>query len=204
MRKNLKTWSNYLNRSIFISALLLLLMTPVQANVDDDPIYLDLQSGALMGLIHTSVGYELSSRHHAMAGVGYVPKLDHHKEMGLASIRYRYQHPAQWQIPLGKQQVTIKPFNVGVGLLYASHDDLFVQLPDQYPDGYYGPTGLRAIFNYQAIFKIDQSIEAYFDLSIMDFGLAYYIREPDFFYDNYDYLGLDGITNWGVGMRYWF
>jgi hypothetical protein len=167
-------------------------------------VYIDVQSGSLMGLVHASAGYEYTDRHHVMGGLGYVPKLDEHREMGLASIRYRYQNPMQWSFAALDRDWTIKPFNLGIGLLYADHDELFVSLPEQYPDGYYGPTGLRAIFNYQAIVQFDASFEAYLDISVIDFGLAYYIREPDFFYENYDFLGLDGITNWGVGMRYWF
>ena len=173
-------------------------------HAEENPVYLDVQSGSLMGLVHASAGYEFSERHHVMGGLGYVPKLDDHREMGLASIRYRYQNPAQWNFTVADREWIVKPFNIGAGLLYANHDDLFVELPSQYPDGYYGPTGLRAIFNYQAIVQFDNSMEAYLDISVLDYGLAYYIREPDFFYENYDFLGLDGITNWGVGMRYWF
>jgi len=35
-------------------------------------------------------------------------------------------------------------------------------------------------------------------------GFISYIREPEFFYDNYDFLGLEGVTNWGFGVRYGF
>lgn len=182
---------------------LLLLFSPYML-ASEKGVYLDVQSASLMGLVHGSVGYEFSERHHVMAGLGYVPRLDDHREMALASVRYRYQNPMQWNFEITDQTITFKPFNLGAGLLYAKHDDLFVSLPSQYPAGYYGPTGLRAIFNYQAIVQFDASLEVYLDISIVDFGLAYYIREPDFFYNNYDFLGLDGITNWGVGMRYWF
>lgn len=194
-------WIDFLKPLIQFIALVLL---SASLHASDDAIYLDVQSGSLMGLLHASAGYEFSERHHVMGGLGYVPKLDDHREMALASIRYRYQHPFHWNMTIAKKDWVLKPLNFGVGLLYANHDDLFVALPDQYPDGYYGPTGLRAIFNYQAIVQVDQALEVYLDISVMDFGLAYYIREPDFFYENYDFLGLDGITNWGVGMRYRF
>jgi hypothetical protein len=52
--------------------------------------------------------------------------------------------------------------------------------------------------------RLSPELEFYIDFSVLDVGLVGYIREPDFYYDNYDFLGLDGITTWGFGMRYQF
>ena len=192
----------FLNTLIHRAGILFLLISSIaQADVRS----IDSQSGSNMGLLHVSVDFELADRHVVAPGVGYVPKSDDHNEMGLLSVRYRYEHPMQWQVPgLGGQEWSLKPFNLGVSLLYSDHDRVFLQLPEQYPDGYYGPTGLRAIFNYQAVLSMSSQFDAYLDFSVIDYGLAYYIREPDFFIDNYDFLGLEGIVNWGVGIRYRF
>ena len=162
--------------------------------------YLDVQSGSLMGLVHVSYGTEFAERHNVLVGAGYVPKLSYHKEMLLYSLRYRYDHSASWQVA-GMQ---FKPFSVGTGLLIGDHPDLFLQLPDKYPEGYYMPTAFRIVFNYQASLQVTPKLNAYFDMSILDVGLLGYVREPEFFNDNYDYLGLEGVTNWGFGARYVF
>ncbi|MGR6872611.1 hypothetical protein ACU6U9_09965 [Pseudomonas sp. HK3] len=167
---------------------------------DDDSGYLDVQSGSLMGLVHASYGAVFAERHNVMVGVGYVPKLSYHREMMLYSLRYRYDHSASWDIA----GMAFKPFSVGTGLLIGDHSDLFLQLPDKYPEGYYTPTAFRIVFNYQASLQVTPQLNAYFDMSILDVGLIGYVREPEFFNDNYDYLGLEGIANWGFGARYVF
>lgn len=162
--------------------------------------YIDLQSGSLMGLAHVSYGSVFAERHNVLVGIGYVPKLSYHREMLLYSLRYRYDHSASWQVA----GMTLKPFSVGTGLLVGDHSDLFYRLPDKYPEGYYTPTAFRIVFNYQASLQVTPKLNAYFDMSIIDVGLVGYVREPEFFNDNYRYLGLEGITNWGFGARYVF
>ncbi len=160
--------------------------------------YWDAQSGSLMGLVHLSVGEAFFSNHHLSAGLGYVPKLDNHPEMSLLSLRYRYQHPYRFQL---KKQFFLSPLNLGLSVLVGSHKELFVQLPQQYPDDYYAPTAVRMVLNYQSILHLSQKTQLYFDISILDVGLISYVREPNFFRDNYRYLGLAGITSWGLGLR---
>ena len=165
-----------------------------------DNTYVELQSGSLLGLAHGSFGKVFADNHHVKAGFGYVPKMDDHAEMSMVSLAYRYQHPFAFQIA-GKN---VKPFSVGIALLRGEHRKLFASLPDKYPSGYYAPTAFRIIFNYQASVEVTPKLEAYLDFSVIDMGMASYIREPEFFLDNYDYLGLEGITNWGLGARYKF
>ncbi|GAA6134090.1 hypothetical protein NBRC116188_08790 [Oceaniserpentilla sp. 4NH20-0058] len=165
-----------------------------------DREYVDVQSGSLLGLGHVSIGNKFEPNHSVLVGVGYVPKLSNHKELMLFSFRYRYDNPYVVNI----KEMKLKPLSLGAGFLMANHDDLFLELPEQYPKGYYAPSALRIIFNYQATLEITPVIDVYLDVSILDVGLASYVREPDFFYDNYDYLGLEGITNWGFGVRYAF
>ncbi len=166
---------------------------------DDVEEYLDVQSGSLMGLANASYGAK-SGGHNVLLGLGYVPELSYHKEMLLYSLRYRYDHSASWDI----KGMKFSPFSVGAGFLIGDHSDLFLQLPDRYPEGYYAPSAFRIVFNYQASLQVTPKLQAYFDMSILDVGLIGYVREPDFYNDNYDYLGLEGIANWGFGARYVF
>lgn len=163
--------------------------------------YVDAQSGSLMGLVHVSMGKQFFNHHYFSSGLGYVPKLDNHSEMSMFSVRYRYQHPYRPNI---YKHFTMSPINLGLGILVASHKDLFVELPNQYPDDYYHPTATRVIINYQNIIHLAPRMELYFDLSILDVGLISYVRQSNFFRDNYRYLGLEGITNWGFGLRHRF
>jgi hypothetical protein len=163
--------------------------------------YWDVQSGSLMGLMHGSLGYTLAEKHDISIGLGYVPELDYHEEMALYSVRYQYQGSTQFAV---KDVMSVQPFRFGIGVLIAGHEDLFVELPDQYPDGYYTPTAVRLVFNYQAVLNLSPQTQAYLDISILDVGLLSYVREPEFFLDNYDMLGLEGITNWGFGVRHQF
>lgn len=158
-----------------------------------------------MGVIHGSAGYEAWSRHHVSAGIGYTPKLDHHAEMMLLSFKYRYQHPVSWMFdaPSGFRW-SLLPLNFGITYLLGYHERLFFDLPSHYPSKYYFPTGKRVLFTYQTLFKLNDRVDAYIDFSMIDVALASYIREPEFFYDNYDFLGLSGVTNWGFGIRYKF
>ena len=182
----------------FIYILLIIsLALPKWANA----AYVDLQSGSLMGMIHATVGDSFFDNHHFSGGMGYVPKLDNHAEMTLFSLRYRYQNPYRFNFNIKGKELQLSPINFGTSLLYGKHSDLFLELPEQYPSGYYKPTALRIIFNYQSILHISENTEVYFDISVLEVGLITYVREPEFFMDNYDYLGLEGITNWGFGVR---
>ena len=187
-------------RSCYLSALftLLLLMPPALSHATVQ--YLDLQSGSLMGMVHLSYGARFADHHSVQAGAGYVPKRSDHAEMTLYSIRYRYDSGIAWTIG----NITLNPFSLGTGLLIGNHRELFVKLPERYPDGYYTPSALRLVFNYQATLNLNQHWQTYFDISILDVGLLGYVREPEFYYNNYDFLGLEGITNWGFGARYAF
>ena len=163
--------------------------------------YMDVQSGSSMGLAHVSVGMAFNERHHLMMGGGYVPESSDHEEMGLISLRYLYKSPYAWELG---EHWSIMPLNVGIGVLYSLHDDLSFDTPSNTPDGYYGPTNTRLILNYQTVLRFNPQFEAYIDFSMIEMGIASYVRDPGFYNDNYGFLGLAGITNWGVGMRYYF
>lgn len=162
--------------------------------------YLDFQSGSLMGMGHLSYGVRLADRHNLQAGVGYVPKRSDHAEMTLFSLRYRYDSGFRWSVA----GLTLNPLSLGTSLLIGNHRELFVRLPDRYPDDYYMPSALRLVFNYQATLELTPQWQAFADISALDVGVLGYVREPEFYNKHYDFLGLDGITYWGLGVRYVF
>lgn len=161
----------------------------------------DVKSGALMGLLHVSAENHVG-QHRFKAGLGYTPKLDEQREMALASIGYAYEGSTRIQLPW--QGYAVKPWLFGVGILHGNHDDLFTRLPDQYPDGYYKPTSIRILFNYQITLETQTPWEWYLDFTVLDVGFINYIRQTEFYVDNYEFLGLSGVTNLGFGARYRF
>jgi len=78
-------------------------------------IYTDVQSGSLMGMVHVSVGDHFFDNHHLSAGVGYVPKLNNHREMSMVSFRYRYQHPSTFTFNTAERTWSLSLLNFGVG-----------------------------------------------------------------------------------------
>lgn len=187
---------------VFFSGLIFVLS---QHSSAESVLYIDVQSGSLMGRIHTSFGVTFNDAHNLLFGVGYVSELDDHEEMGLVSLRYRYDSPIKWKIPYSSDKYwTLRPLNLGIGLLHSLHHDLSFQSPSNTPDGYYGPQDTRFIFNYQIVLSFTPAWESYIDFSMLDMGISGYVKEFSFYNDNYKFLGLEGVTSWGVGVRYRF
>lgn len=170
---------------------------PAQTN----STFADMQSGSLLGMANLSIGQQFFDNHNFSIGAGYVPKSDSHEELTLFSLRYRYQHPAHWNIGHQHSQFKFSPFNLGITTLIGNHQDLFVELPQHYPDDYYLPTAFRLLMNYQSSLHLPNNYEAYFDISVLDVGLVSYLRDPDFYAEHYDFGGLAGISSWGFGLR---
>ncbi len=163
----------------------------------------DVQSGGLMGVAHVNAVAQSENGHEFNLGAGFVPKMSDHREMGLLSLGYGYQGDTRLEFR-DAPGYALKPWYFGAGFLYGDHDELFLSLPDQYPSGYYAPTALRILFHYRMTLETPSRWQFYMALTALDVGVISYIREPDFFYDNYEFLGLSGITNLGFGARYRF
>ena len=153
-----------------------------------------------MGDLHLSYGRSWNERHSLMAGIGFVASHSNHESMKLFSAQYQYHVP--YKINIGTVQW--QPFLFGVGLIKSDHKDLFTKLPEQYPNHYYPPTALHFLFNYQSRVQINRHWQASFNISTMDVALISYVRQSDYYRENYDFFGLDGITAWGLGVRYDF
>jgi hypothetical protein len=178
--------------------LLAYLWLPLPSHAYD--LFSELQSGALMGDLHLSYGLTWHDRHSLMAGMGFVASRSNHSGMKLFSAQYQYHAP--YRIEIGT--VIWQPFHFGIGFLKSDHKDLFTTLPDQYPYRYYPPSALHFLFNYQSRVQINKHWQASFNISTMDVALISYVRQSDYYQENYDFFGLNGITAWGFGVRYDF
>jgi len=162
---------------------------------------LELQSSSMMGFAHLSYGYTFAEKHTVSIGFGYVPELSHHEEMTMTSLKYRYESGVRIPFSLFGQAIEFSPFNFGVATITGHQDEIYSDLPEYIPDGYYFPTARRVLINYQANFKLPYQFETYIDWSILDVGLINYVRNAEFYNDHYKFLGIEGIVSYGVGVR---
>ena len=163
--------------------------------------FLESQSGSMNGLAHLSYGLKFNNKHSLSMGVGFVPEMDNHEEMTITSYRYRFEGETRKHFLVFGNEIEISPYNFGLSVISGHQDEIYSSTPDYIPSGYYMPTARRVLFNYQTVIKFDHKIEAYMDWTILDVGLINYARNFDFYRDNYDFLGLEGIVSYGFGLR---
>ena len=116
-------------------------------------------------------------------------------------MKYRFEGETRYPLKLFNKDVEISPNNFGITAIVGHQDEINEKNPDHLPSGYYMPTARRVLFNYQTILKFDKTTEAYVDWTILDVGLINYARNFEFYVDNYDFLGLEGIISYGFGLR---
>ncbi len=185
----------------FLLLIIALLLSSKGHSIERTDHFIELHSGSMMGLGHLSYGWELSQRHNISIGLGGVPEMDNHDDMYIFSIRYRYQRGSIYEFDVFDQHIKLRPGSFGVTGISGRDNDLYRELPDKYPDGYYYSTARRLIFNYQVNLMLDDKIELYLDFSALDVGVVNYVRNFDFYRENYRFLGLDGIFTYGFGTR---
>lgn len=166
--------------------------------------FLELHSGSMMGMGHVSYGWQFSERHNWSLGLGYVPQLSNHDEMMIFSGRYRYQRGSMYEFDVFDYHVRMRPGSFGMTFISGRDNDLYRELPDKYPDGYYYSTARRLILNYQWNFLIEDDVEIYWDLSALEVGVVNWVRNNKFYRENYRFFGLDGIFTYGIGTRWRF
>lgn len=164
--------------------------------------YMVLQSGGYLGFIAVGVGKDFG-RHKINMLIGYVPEDVGGVEVWQFDFKYDW-HPSQ-AIPFGDPQENIRldPFYIGISVIYGAHNDLFLDEPEQYPTGYYPPTALRFSLNIGASLQYGRHT-FFLEYSALDVGLIAYRKHPEFFIDNYDYLGLEGIGSLAIGVKFEF
>lgn len=164
--------------------------------------YMLLQSGGYLGYIAVGVGKDFG-RHKINMMIGYIPENIAGVEVMQLDFKYDW-HPSQ-AIPFGAphENIWIDPFYIGISMIYGAHNDLFLDLPEQYPPEYYPSTALRYTLNIGASLQYDRHT-FFIEYSALDVGLVTFINHPEFFIDNYDYFGLKGIGSLAIGVKFQF
>lgn len=177
---------------------LLILWSPKTLALDT---FLEGQVGAMTGLFHVSYGATFSEKHSVSLGVGYVPHFSFHEKMFLVSAKYQYWGATTFSLPFIETNTVVRPFNFAISTITGFSDDIYRKNPDHIPGGYYVPTARRLLFSYQPSFELDTKTQAYMSLTMLDVGLINYIRNFDFYTENYHYMGLEGVMSFGFGIR---
>ena len=164
--------------------------------------YTVLQSAGYLGFIAVGVGKDFG-RHKINMLIGYVPEDVGGVEVWQYNLKYDW-HPFQAiQLETPYENIWIDPYYIGMSIIYGDHDDLFLELPEQYPSGYYPPTALRYTLNVGA--SLQHGRHTFFiEYSILDVNLVTFIKHPKFFTDNYDYFGLEGLGSLAIGVKFEF
>jgi len=170
-------------------------------NSDAVEHFIEAQTGSMQGALHLSYGIKFAEKHHLSIGVGFVPELDNHEEMTITSFKYRFEGDTRYPVDLFGKEFEISPVNFGITSISGHQNEIHRKTPEYLPSGYYIPTARRVLFNYQTILKFDKTTEAYVDWTVLDVGLINYVRNFEFYVDNYDFFGLDGIVSYGLGLR---
>ena len=161
-----------------------------------------LQSGGYLGFVAIGMGMDFE-RHKVNMLIGYVPESIGGVEIMQLDFKYDW-HPFQAiQLETPYENFSIDPYYIGMSIIYGDHDDLFLELPDQYPSGYYQPTALRYALNVGTSLRHGRHT-FFIEYSILDINLITFIKHPKFFIDNYDYFGLEGLGSLAIGVKYHF
>lgn len=175
---------------------------PIQDKKELKPDYVILQSAGYLGFVAMGVGKSFG-RHKVNMLLGYVPEDVGGVEIWQYGFKYEW-HPSK-DIPLGipEENIRLDPFYIGMSIIYGYHDDLFVNEPSQYPSGYYPPTAFHVTFNIGASLQ-HWGHTFFLEYTALDVGLVSYIKHQEFFADNYDYFGLEGIGSLAIGVKFNF
>ncbi|MDU0113344.1 hypothetical protein RT723_10125 [Psychrosphaera aquimarina] len=130
-----------------------------------------------------------------------MPKSSTHDDMNLFSVKYRYSMDTKYFFNVKDIPITWRPYSFSFTFLQGKDHDVYKTFPDNTPKDYYAATDQRLLFSMQTNFIIPNNIELYWDWSVLDIGLISYLRNYQFYQDNYSFLGLTGIVNVGVGFR---
>ena len=164
--------------------------------------HMSIQSGGYLGYVNIGVGKDLG-RHKINLSVGYVPKNIGGHEIWQFNFKYDWLPSDIIKIGAAQENIWLDPFYIGISVIYGLHNNLFLQQPEQYPPGYYSPTALRTTLNFGSSLKYNK-YTFFVEFSIIDVGLIAYINHTDYFMENYDYLGLEGIGSLAVGVKFEF
>lgn len=164
--------------------------------------YMVLQTGGYLGFVTVGVGMDFE-RHKVDMLIGYVPESIGGIEIMQLDFKYDWHPFKAIQLETPYENISIDPYYLGFSIIYGHHDDLFVELPDQYPSGYYPPTALRYTLNAGTSLRHGR-YTFFIEYSILDINFVTFIKHPKFFTENYDYFGLEGLGSLAFGVKYEF
>lgn len=162
----------YLYRIIIL--LLLFIPCGVRADIDFIPDKLSLQTAGYQGMQTVGVGYEWLTYFETDVYFGYTPEEEGGQDIKSMSIK---TYLISKDIHLYRDFAI--NFHTSLGILYGFGNDLFVDLPDRYPDHYYAPSAIRYLVSFGGQLKVDQSTYLYFDMNYLDSELAPYLQAGD-------------------------
>ncbi len=178
--------------------------TPSPQKERVSPFSLVLQTGAYAGLVSPGINFRFAKRNELMLLGGYVPLKIDGSRLWQMNFKYQVEPFRDLHLNLGNgERISFNPIHVGAGVIYGMHRNLFVNLPSQYPAGYYRSTAFRYTFNVGTSVKF-RRMTLYVDYSALDMGFVAYFwdKNGQFFRDHYPVYGLAGIGTLGFGLKY--
>ena len=160
--------------------------------------YLITQSAGYVGFIALGMGRDYGN-HSVNLQLGYVPEKAGGNEIWQGTLKYEWHFMKKSRL-VEKSAISVDPVYIGMSFIYSSHDELFLDEPAQYPEGYYPPTAIHSTFNIGTAMQYGK-VSFFIEYAALDIGLINYIQHPKFFADNYEYFGLQGIGSLAIGMK---
>jgi len=161
-----------------------------------------VESAGYVGLIAAGPGWHLSPKWDFAMLAGYVPDYLTGEEIWQVTLKLDWHPQATLQRNRDRPRRDRDGLYMGISLIYGHSDALFVELPEQYPEDYYGPTAFRATFNVGFATPVWADDFAFVEFTMLDAGLAAYVKNPEFYREHYAFLGLEGIGSLALGIRH--
>ncbi len=141
-----------------------------------------------------------NDRHQLTIVLGYSPSDDLTEDIYHLGAKYHFR-PIAIRVPIADHDLQWKLFNLGAGLQYSKNKNLFSTLPAHYPNSYYSPTARRLLAIIGTGLK-HKRLELFVNFVIDDIGLAAYVHNTDFFIQNYNFFGLEGVGSLEFRVNY--
>lgn len=130
------------------------------------------------------------------------------KNHGVLTLKGTW-HPFSVTLHKNPEGVDTKWESVYTGLslimfdtLFSDHDEdqVYYELPDKYPSGYYPPTAITGALNIGTSL-VSGKTTLYAEVVITMQGLDAYYHNHAYFAENYDYWGLEAVSSLGIGLK---
>jgi opacity protein-like surface antigen len=167
-----------MKKALALAIGLLSLASPARADM-----FLNAQHAGYAGYAAIGLGY-VGSNFGADALYGWTPK----RLAGL-DVRSVTVKGLWYLFTVGHEaDVALRPY-LGLGAIYSPDDDLFLQLPEQYPQGYYVPSALRPAFFTGLRLQLNPSFSASLEYALLDSELSFVKNRGGVAYDQVGSVG---------------